>query len=62
MIRYPIVRQLFSLTLLLIAVRLFRLGGETSDFWFFVAAGAFALGSMGLSAQILLTYRGDKRQ
>ena len=62
MIRYPVIRQLFAATLIIAAVRVFLFGKETGDVWFFIAACAFALGSIGITAQILLTYRSDKRQ
>jgi len=56
------IRYLLSATLLFLSFRLFFLARQTNEFWFYVASSAFALGSIGNSAQILLTYKGTKRQ
>lgn len=53
---------LISATLLFASFRLFLLGKETNDVWFFIASGALSLGSIGSTARILLTYKGHQRQ
>ena len=55
-------RYLLSATFLFLSFRLFLLARQTDEVWFYVASSAFALASIGNSAQILLTYKGTKRQ
>jgi hypothetical protein len=57
-----VIRYLLSATFLLLALRLFALAKQTDDLWFYVASSAFALASIGNTCQILLTYKGTKRQ
>jgi len=56
-----VIRYFLSATFLLLSLRLFVLAKQTDDLWFYLASSAFALASIGNTAQILLTYRG-KRQ
>jgi hypothetical protein len=56
------IRYLLSATFFLLAVKLYLLGKQTDDLWFYLASSAFALAAISGFVRILSTYRGAKRQ
>ena len=56
------IRYLLSATFFLFAVKLYLLGKQTDDTWFFFASSAFALAAIAGFVRILSTYKGGKRQ